>query len=326
MLTKGPVDELLRECTMASRRSVVRNLIVGVDGTEPSLGALSWAVETVGHEGRIHAVVAMNRWTEHLVNAVTSDPVDYRDVVEAALVDEWTNDAGFAVGELVTSVSAEPMASALERAATADRADAIVVGAHSGIGGVLKRVGHSTNRLMQMTQHPVVVVPTESVGGLNGGRVVVGIGHGDATRSAVRWAAHLARTRRVSIELLHAMGDAPVFQADGVLDLARYEFGGTEGTDWEVGQVEHFAELMQTLVGRELDVAISTPPGLPALRLDEASENSSLLVIGRHRSKLDGGRHSAQPLRHALTHARCAVAVIPDHPVNDVEIDDAANE
>jgi hypothetical protein len=149
---------------------------------------------------------------------------------------------------------------------------------------------------------------------------VVGVGHGDATRSAVRWAAHLARTRRITIELLHATGDAPIFQAEGLLDLARYEFGGADQAAWETGHVEHFAQLMQALTGPELDMAISTPPGLAALRLDDASERSSLLVIGRHRSKLDGGHHTAQPLRHALTHARCPIAVIPDHPVDEIEI------
>ncbi len=71
---------------------------------------------------------------------------------------------------------------------------------------------------------------------------------------------------------------------------------------------------MQTLSGSESDVVVSIPPGLPALRLDEASERSALLVLGRHRSALDRGHHTAQPLRHALTHSRCPVAVIADHP------------
>lgn len=301
----------------------MRNVIVGVDGTAVSLGALAWAAETVGTHGRVHAVVAVNPWTEYLVDVVTGDPVAYRDVIESALVDHWTHDARAAVGELVTSVSTASMPSALARAAQADGADAIVIGAHQGVGalsGVVKRIGHSTNQLLRRSDHPVIVVPHASDRAplpLDHGHVVVGVGHGDATRSAVRWAAHLARERDITIELLHSTGDAPVFQADGVLDLVRYEAGRGDQATWEVGHVEHFAELMQTLSGDELDIVISTPPGLAALRLDEASERSSLLVIGRHRSRLDGGRHTAQPLRHALTHASCPVAVIPDHPAED---------
>ena len=302
----------------------MRNVIVGVDGTDASLAALAWAAETVGRTGRIHAVVSLNPWTEYLVDAVTGDPVGYRDIVESALIEQWTREAGFAVRELTTSVSWAPVGPALDHAASADHADAIVIGVHHGIAGLVKRIGHSTKRLLQSTRHAVVVVPASTSVALDGGNVVVGVGHGDATRSAVRWAAHLARTRDIKIELLHAMGDAPVFQADGLLDLARYEVGHTDRRTWEVGQVEHFAELMQTLSGPELDLAISTPPGLAALRLDDASERSALLVIGRHRSRLDGGHHIAQPLRHALTHARCPVAVIPDHLADDVVTEAAA--
>ncbi len=299
----------------------MRNVIVGVDGTAASLNALAWAAETVGTQGRIHAVVSLNPWTEYFTDMVTGDPVGYQDVVESALIGRWTSEVGFAVGELETSVRWAAMASALDRAAQDDQADAIVIGVHHGVGGIVRRIGHSTNRLLRLTKHPVIVVPADVSVGLDDGNVVVGIGHGDATRSAVRWAAHLARTRRVKIELLHAMGDAPVFQADGLLDLARYELGATDEAAWEVGQIEHFAELMQALSGPELDMEISTPPGLAALRLDEASERSALLVLGRHRSKLDRGHHTAQPLRHALTHARCPVAVIADHLADDLVVD-----
>ncbi len=301
----------------------MRNLIVGVDGTEASLRALVWAAETVGSAGRLHGVVSVNPWTEHLVDTITGDPVGYRDVIQSSLVQQWTSDARSAVGELVTSTSRAMMATALDDAAQTDHADAIVVGAHrgvAGIGGTVKRIGHSTNALLRSTKYPVVVVPAHVAAGLDDGNVVVGIGHGDATRSAVRWAAHLARHRRVRIELLHAIGDAPVFQADGPLDLARYGVGAVDHASWEVGRVGHFAELMQALSGPELDMTVSTPPGLAALRLDEASDRSALLVLGRHRSMLDRGHHTAQPLRHALMHARCPVAVIPDHPADDLVV------
>ena len=38
---------------------------------------------------------------------------------------------------------------------------------------------------------------------------------------------------------------------------------------------------------------------------------ASLLVIGQHRSMITGDSQTTRPLRHALTHARCPVAVIP---------------
>ena len=129
------------------------------------------------------------------------------------------------VGELRTTVSSSTAAKALDDVATADRADAIVVGTHTSLQGMPARIGRTINHLIRITDHPVVVVPGRPPFGLDDGAVVVGIGHGSATRAAVRWAAHLARARGLTVELLHATGDAPVFQADGVLDLVRYEFG-----------------------------------------------------------------------------------------------------
>jgi nucleotide-binding universal stress UspA family protein len=297
----------------------VKNVIVGVDGTAASSAALRWAAETVGHDGRIHAVVSVNPWTELLTDALTGDPVSYAESVKSDLIHRWTADAGFSVGTLSTTVSHRPMAAALDRAATTDVADAFVIGAHHSLGGFVKRIGHATNRLIRSTTHPVVVVPTDvEPKPLIGGTVVVGVGHGNATRGAVRWVAHLSGLLRISVELLHARGDAPVFQAGSVADFARYEVGTAERTTWERGEIEHFADLMRTLAGPEQDLAITTPPGLAALRLDEASERCALLVVGRHRSRLDRGHHTAQPLRHVLTHARCPVVVIADRPDEEI--------
>ena len=292
----------------------MRNIVVGVDGSESSLAALEWAAETVGTSGRLHAVVGLNPWTEYIVDVITGETVQYRVALERDLVKKWTADVGFRVGDLATTISVATAADALDQVATTDDADAIVVGTHTSMRGMPHRVGRTTNHLMRITNHPVIVVPGRPPVPLDDGSIVVGIGHGNATRAAVRWAAHLARERTLPVELLHATGDAPVFQAEGVLDLLRYEVGATDPDEFGKGSIEHFAELMQTLTGPELEVAVSTPPGLAALRLDEASERSALLVLGRHRSRFDRGHHTAQPLRHALTHARCPVAVIADRP------------
>lgn len=298
----------------------MKNVIVGVDGTESSAAALRWATATVGHEGRVHAVVSINPWTEMLADAITGDPVSYGATVERDLIHAWTADVGFSVGTLSTTVSYRAMPQALDHAASEDVADAIVIGAHHVRGGFAKRIGHATNRLLRATTHPVVVVPTDfEPRPLHRGPVVVGVGHGNATRSAVRWVAHLSRSTHISVELLHARGDAPVFQAGSVADLARYETGHVEQTTWERGEIDHFAEMMRTLAGPELEMTVSTPPGLAALRLDEASERSPLLVMGRHRSRLDRGHHTSQPLRHVLTHARCPVAVVADRPDDPLE-------
>lgn len=296
----------------------MKNLVVGVDGTVASRVALKWAAGVVGRTGRIHAVVAVNPWTERVVDAISGRERPFGDELERDLVENWSADVGFAVAELKTSVISKSTAVALDDVAIADEADAIVVGQHEGISGVVRRIGHTTSRLIRITHHPVVVVPIDCAVDLDGGHVVVGVGHGHATRSAVRWAAHLVPDHGVSIELLQATRDAPVFQAEGPLDFAKHELGGPAPEASELEHADHFAALMHTLVGPGLDLTISTPAQLAAVGLEEASERSSLLVVGRHRSMFDGGRHTAQPLRHALTHARCPVAVVADRPADEM--------
>ncbi len=203
----------------------MRNVVVGLDGSESSLGALEWAAETVGVTGRVHAVVGLNPWTRYIVDGVAGREVPYAEMLERDLVTKWTATVASRVRELRTTVSISTAAKALDDIATADRAEAIVVGTHTSLRGIPARVGRTINHLIRITDHPVVVVPGRPPVDLDDGVVVVGIGHGNATRAAVRWAAHLARERELTVELLHATGDAPVFQADGVLDLARYEFG-----------------------------------------------------------------------------------------------------
>lgn len=301
----------------------MRNVIVGLDGSEASKAALQWAATTVGQHGRIHAVVGVNSHAEGVVDAITGDPVSFGDVIEHDLVNRWTADTRELVAELATTVLRRPMHKALDEAATMDRADAIVIGSHHRSDDTVKRIGRATNQLMRTTLYPLVVVPADPPPALlEGGKAVVGIGHGDATRSAVRWAAHLTRSHEVAIELLHARGDAPVFQAEGVTDLVRHEVLGTDRERWEAGRLGHFAAVYQTIAGEDAPAAVSSPPGLAATGLEDASRDSSLLVIGRHRSKLDGGHHTGQPLRHLLKHAVCPVAVIADRPLDDIaEVD-----
>lgn len=296
----------------------MRNLVVGVNGTEASDRALEWATETVGRHGRLHAAFGMNPWT---VSRVGPDGRDADRIVDGDVIEQWTSRVADRVGELTTSFSTLATPQVLDEVATRYDADAIVVGSHVTARGFPKRIGRTTNQLLRATVHPVIVVPPGNCTPLDGGSIVVGIGHGNATRGAVRFAAALAAERDVPVELLHATGDAPVFQSNGALDLVRYQVHPVERTRRAQQTVLDFAELMQTLTPSEVDITVSTPPGLAALRIDEASEGSSLLVIGRHRSIVDGGHHTAQPLRHAITHARCPVAVIADRPDREVPVD-----
>ena len=71
------------------------------------------------------------------------------------------------------------------------------------------------------------------------------------------------------------------------------------------------AAVAQRESAEDIVVATTAAAGLPATTLVAESAAASLLVIGHRPSKLLGGHHITQPLRYALTHARCPVVVVP---------------
>jgi nucleotide-binding universal stress UspA family protein len=294
----------------------VKRLVVGVDGTEAAHAALNWAADTVGPDGVIHAIVAVDPALEFLVDVVTGDPMTYLQLLHRDLATTWTRDAKSRVRELTADLVEQPTPDALTAAATEFQADAIVIGAHVPHLTGAKRIGVTTRHLLRKLSVPLVVVPVEITRGLDGRAdradyLVVGVGHGDATESAVRWAADLADRRDLGVVLVRATGDGPVFQTDGVLDLLSYELHPDRREERSTADLVRAAELVQELSDHDLRIEAAAMPDFAASSLGELSDRASLLVIGQHRSKLTLGRHTPQPLRHLLTHARCPIAVIP---------------
>ncbi len=305
---------------------VMRRLVVGVDGTDAAQAALSWAADTVGPAGHIHAIVAVDPALEFVVDVVTGDTMTYLQAVYHDLASQWTSDVEDRVAELTADLVERTAPRALAAAAAEFGADAIVVGVHVTHLGAPARIGGTVRHLLRELEVPLVVVPGGASSGLREhaerlGPLVVGVGHGHATDAAVRWAARLADERDLDVTLVRATGDGPVFQTDGLLDLISYELRPARRDQrWERDLVR-LAKQVQDLSEHDLTIDALAVPGLAAARLAEASEVASLLVIGQHRSKLTLGRHTAQPLRHLLTHARCPIAVVPETAVGEPDDD-----
>ncbi len=294
----------------------MKRLVVGVDGSEAAQAALHWAADTVGPDGVIHAIVAVDPALEFLVDVVTGDTMTYLQRRHHDLASTWTRDATPRVRELTADLVEQPAADALTAAAAEFEADAIVIGAHAANLIGAKRIGGTTRHLLRKLPLPLVLVPVETTRWLDGGAdrtdsLVVGVGHGDATESAVRWATELADRRDLGIVLVRATGDGPVFQTDGVLDLLSYELHPRRREERSTADLVRAAELVQELSDHELRIEATAMPGFAASSLGDLSDQAALLVIGQHRSRMTLGRHTPQPLRHLLTHARCPIAVVP---------------
>ena len=124
------------------------------------------------------------------------------------------------VGRLTASTAELDASTALAVAADELDADAIVIGAHAVHEGLPRRIGSTIKHLLRELACPLVIVPADTTGGFDSARpVVVGIGQGAATEAAVRWAAHFADEREVTVALVHATGDPAVVESDGIGDL-----------------------------------------------------------------------------------------------------------
>lgn len=293
----------------------MRNLVVGVDGALSSMHALEWAATTVGPHGTVHAVSAVSPATELAVVPPPRGRPTYLQLLQRELETVWTDNARRRVGIFTAVAMDGSAADALAAVATDCDADAIVVGAHVPMRTMPKTIGTTTRHLLRELDCPLIVVPRGFSGELGGdGPLIVGIGHGEATDAAVHWAARLADERNLSVGLVRATGEGPVFQVDGMLSLLAYYIDPRKRAEWTSEDLADFAEQVQAMTAHELAIGVSAPAGLPAVRLVDASTAASLLVIGHHRSIVTGHQHATEPLRHALTHARCPIAVIPAQP------------
>lgn len=290
----------------------MRNLVVGVNGTSSSARALEWAAATVGPHGQVHAVAAVAPPTELAVVPPPGGGETYLQLLQRELEQVWTAGIRDRIGTFSAIAMEGEAADALVAVAVVHRADAIVVGAHVPPRAMPKTIGTTTRHLLRSLEYPLVVVADGASDGLmDGGNVIVGIGHGEATDAAVCWAARLADERDLAVGLVRATGEGPVFQVDSLLSLLAYYIDPSKRAEWTSEDLADFALQVQSMTKRDLSIAVSAPSGLPAVRLVDESAAASLLVLGQHRSMITGAAHSTQPLRHALTHARCPVVVVP---------------
>ncbi len=296
---------------------MLRRLIVGVDGTDASARALDWAASTVGPEGAVHCVAAASPMIEFGVDVITGDPVGYLAFLERHLAGDWTRRIVDQVAECTVELREQHASLALTEAAVDVGADGIVIGSHHHRSLSVGVIGRTTRGLLRQLPTALIVVPDGANEGLgNDEPIVVGVGHGEATEAAVWWATQLADDRDLPVGLVRITGDAPVFQANGLLDVLGYYLSPADRAGWTTRDVARFADAAQENSDRTLSVDVDVRAGLPAVQLVEASRTAAMLVVGQHWSAISRGHHVSQPLRYLLGHAAGVVAVVPEAAVH----------
>ncbi len=173
-------------------------IVVGVDGSPDSEGALQWAVaEATRRRLPLHLLHATN--IDYLVAAAMLNPADAPDVPDDVV--EAAQERALRLGPgLTVTAEASTGAAAHDLVEHSEGAEAVVVGAH-GRGVVRESLGSVSLQVAMHAKCPVVVVRGQQTGQPSG-PVVVGIDGSALSREALGYAfeqASLRGTRLVVI-------------------------------------------------------------------------------------------------------------------------------
>ncbi|MCF3119012.1 universal stress protein [Streptomyces arenae] len=294
-------------------------VITAVDGSDHSLRALEWAL-----------AAARGRDTELLVVHVRSDYVKALPVPGTPVVMPPTDQvpALAAVRDLLegrddlppvryATLDGSP-ASAL--VALSEQAQLLVLGSRGRGGFTSLLLGSVSRACAARAACPVVVVPhaarTEGAGAYGGhGPVVLGLSPDETADAVVEFAFAQARRHKAPLQVVttYTVPLSTLTLMGGYIDGAAGDGGPGVEEDLRKAQDER----LRPFVERHADVAVEqvVTAADAAGRLVVASQSAGLLVVGRHRRRLNADSFLVGSAANAvLLHAHCPVAVVPAQP------------
>ncbi|MFH9712968.1 universal stress protein [Streptomyces luteogriseus] len=288
-------------------------LVVGVDGSEPSLRAVDWAADEAVLRGAALRVVYACRWERYEGAALARDigePTTLplaQDVVGAAAQRARARHPDLRVSADV--VFEEPEYALVREGRNAS---ALVVGTRGRSGVAEMLLGSVSLAVAAHADCPVIVLrgghDNQATSAVHG-RVVVGVGDEANESAVVRFAAEEARRRGVPLEAVRA-----------------WRCPAHETTDHPLLAGEP-ARLHEKQAAEELEAAVQDVPADVRVRrrtvegharrvLVDASHEADLLVVGAKRREGRFGLQLGHVAHAALHHSACPVAVVP-HPARD---------
>lgn len=283
-------------------------LVVGVDGSEPSLRAVDWAADEAALRGLPLRLVYASLWERYEGTALAddlgkpSDQVMAEDIVEAAARRVRTRRPDVKV---ITDVLPEEPEYALVRESRT--AAALVVGSR-GRSSLTEAVLGSVSMTVAGHAHcPVIVLrgshDNRSVPGRHG-RIVIGVGDEPTDTAAMRFAVEEARRRGVPLEAVRAWRRP----ARGTTEHPLLAGEPARLHEEKAAQV---LEAASRDVPADIEVHRRTVEGHARQVLLGASADADLLVVGARRREGHYGLQLGRVAHGVLHHAVCPVAVVP---------------
>ncbi|CUW26460.1 MULTISPECIES: universal stress protein [Streptomyces] len=284
-------------------------LVVGVDGSEPSLTAVDWAVDEAARRGLPLRLVYASVWERYEGGVPSGDQEPPSEQVLAErIVASAAARARQRSAEVRTATDIlpqEPVAALLREG---DEAFAVVTGTRGR--GVIKGLlpGSVGLTVAARARCPVIVVRGDRAG-LAGthGRVLLGAGEPDTGGEAVRFAFQEAEARGCVLDAVRAWR-RPALESAGRPLLA-----GDAAHRHERQADELLETLLRDVAAGHPGVRVqrATPEGQARKVLVDRSAAADLVVVGARR-RAGGAGHRLGRVAHALLHhALCPVAVVP---------------
>ncbi|MDN3027820.1 universal stress protein [Streptomyces sp. S.PB5] len=285
-----------------------RPLVVGVDGSEPSLRAVDWAADEAVVRGVPLRLVYACLWERYEGAALAHDlgkpaaRVLPQDVVGAAAARARARQPGLKVSADV--VFEEPEYALVHEAR---QASALVVGSRGRSGLAEMLLGSVSLTVAAHADCPVIVLRGNHdmrATPPGGGRVVVGVGEDAKDSAAVRFAFEEARRRGAVLEAVRA-----------------WRCPARETTDYppadDIAARRHQEQAEEALTQAlqdappEVEIKRRTVEGHPRRVLVEAAHGADLLIVGAKRRNGHLGFQLGRVTHAALHHSTCPVAVVP---------------
>jgi nucleotide-binding universal stress UspA family protein len=287
-------------CPVGKDGLIIKQIVVGTDGSEQATGALRWAVEEAEvHAATVEAVLAWSLLDQyHPDHSDRFDPAYGEEAAHVALA-AWITDTLGADANVAPRVVNDLPARALLEAG--DAADLIVLGARGtgGFEGLL--LGSVSERVAQLADRPVAVVRRPAP--VRDGRVVVGIDGSARALDALRWAAAEARTRDADLDVVHAWSPRKMTAPSTrrvLSELHRAEDAGRAVLGAAVAD--------PALAGVRVNPLLTDDS--PARALLERAADAGLLVVGTRGLGRVSGALLGSVSRQLLHHAPSIVVVI----------------
>ncbi|MFS8204725.1 universal stress protein [Streptomyces sp. CWNU-52B] len=286
-------------------------LVVGVDGSEPSLHAVDWAVDEAALRGAPLRLVYASLWERYEGAALaqglgrTSEQILADKIVEAAAHRARRRRPDVKVD---TEVLQDAPVPALVREAR--RAALLVLGSR-GRGGVAELLlGSVSLAVAAHADCPVIVLRgdhSSRTGPEAHGRVLLGVAEAKRGSAAVRFAFQEAKRRGAALEAVRAWR-CPAYESTDHPLLA-----GEPARLHEQQAGEILAAAVDEAAAEYPSVELHRRivEGTARKVLLDASASADLLVVGARRRNGHFGLQLGRVAHTALHHSACPVAVVP---------------